>query len=649
MLNQLLLIAVFLAPLPAGPLQTRAGSVAGTLLSNDGQPAVGIRVSAMAVPDATVPGSTASTLLSFVMTDSAGRYRLDNVPAGRYYVTAGLVDLPTYYPGVASLGGATAVSVAAGAAVTGIDFRMAVPAGVTVSGRAIFPPSPANAAPPALATRLALIGAGVGGVQETTLGPDGSFQFLKIRPGSYTLMLSAVAVPQTSAITVADKDVTGIEIVVPLTVIITGTAIVEGGGPIPRFALTFASFEGRGSGAASGATATNGVLNQGQLRTQLPEGEYRVSWSNLPAGYSLKSITAGSVDLLANPFKVATGAPPPPVNVLLGVSSPPPWVKVSGRIVSPQPIQPGVRYQVALTGTPTNPMDAVRTTAIADGSFEFSRVPAGSYTVRLTLPGLLVPPTSLAVGNKDLSGVEIAVPAMKELSGRVTIEGLGQIAPRLSFNVADSSGVVAPPAAAEAQPDGTFRLTLPEGERRVTLTVPGYTVKALSYGTVDVLREPLLRISSTDSAQFQIALVALPTGGVVGNPGGVTGGVLGGILRPTEIPREVVRIEGTPISQPPPLPPQRLGGDVAQANLLTTVNPVYPADARAARVQGVVMLQATIDREGKVTDLRVIRGHPLLNDAAVDAVKQWRYKPQTLNGQPIEVITTITVNFSFQE
>jgi protein TonB len=65
-------------------------------------------------------------------------------------------------------------------------------------------------------------------------------------------------------------------------------------------------------------------------------------------------------------------------------------------------------------------------------------------------------------------------------------------------------------------------------------------------------------------------------------------------------------------------------------------------------VQGVVLLQATISKQGTIQDLRVISGHQLLQQAAVDAVKTWRYKPQLLNGEPIEVITTITVNFTMQ-
>jgi TonB family protein len=648
-MKELLLIAVFLAPL-FGPLQTRTGSVAGQLLSKDGQPAAGIRVSAMAVPDSTSPSSTTTTLVSFVVTDSAGRYRLDNIPAGRYYVTAGLVELPTYYPGVPSLSAATTVNVAVGATVTGIDFTMAVPAGVTVSGRVIFPPSQQPVTP---IRRAALTGGGMP-AQETALGADGSFQFLRVRPGTYNLILNIGAPSQPFSVSVTDKEITGLEIVVPLTVNIAGTVNVEGGGPLPRLTLSFASYKG-------GVTAPfNGTSNQGQFRAQLPEGEYRVSWLALPAGYNLKSITAGSMDLVANPLKVAAGSPPPPLVVTLGVAAPPPWVKVSGRIIGLQAAQTGVPYQMMLMGgLGAATMDTLPTTVNADGSFEFPKVLPGSYAVRFSL-AVPIPPTSLTVGNKDLSGVEIALPTMKVITGRVTIEGLGQVTPRLNFTLADSSGTA--PATAVGQPDGTFRLTLPDGERRLTLNVPGYSVKALSYGSVDLLREPLVKISSTDSAQFQVVLVALAAGvgggaggGVVGGGAGgfgggtgtnVPGGVLGGILGPTQVPQVINRIvESGP---PPPLPPQRIGGDVAQANLLTSVAPVYPPLARAASVQGYVMLQAIIDKEGKVANLTVLQGHPLLNEAAIEAVRQWRYRPQVLVGQPIEVITTITVNFSFQ-
>jgi periplasmic protein TonB len=107
---------------------------------------------------------------------------------------------------------------------------------------------------------------------------------------------------------------------------------------------------------------------------------------------------------------------------------------------------------------------------------------------------------------------------------------------------------------------------------------------------------------------------------------------------------------------PPPAPPmpepapvrqiQRIGGSVQQANLIHQVTPRYPPLARQARVQGVVVLEAVISKEGFVDEMKVVAGHPLLTQAAVDAVKEWRYRPTLLNGEPVAVITTITVSFN---
>jgi TonB family protein len=100
---------------------------------------------------------------------------------------------------------------------------------------------------------------------------------------------------------------------------------------------------------------------------------------------------------------------------------------------------------------------------------------------------------------------------------------------------------------------------------------------------------------------------------------------------------------------PPPAPaPQRIGSVLAPANLIKQVSPIYPPEARAARVQGVVLLQVKIEKQGSVANVQVVSGHPLLTQAAIDAVNQWRYQPVLLNGEPIEVITTVTVNFVMQ-
>ena len=85
---------------------------------------------------------------------------------------------------------------------------------------------------------------------------------------------------------------------------------------------------------------------------------------------------------------------------------------------------------------------------------------------------------------------------------------------------------------------------------------------------------------------------------------------------------------------------------VAQGYLIRQVTPVYPSLARQARIQGTVLLEAVIAKNGSIENLRVLSGHPMLSPAAIEAVKQWRYRPYSLNGEPVEVETQITVNFT---
>ena len=125
------------------------------------------------------------------------------------------------------------------------------------------------------------------------------------------------------------------------------------------------------------------------------------------------------------------------------------------------------------------------------------------------------------------------------------------------------------------------------------------------------------------------------TGGVVGGvPGGSTGGVIGGIIGSAAPPPKVAT-------------PQKLrvSSGVVEGLKLNAPNPTYPQMARIAHIQGDVVLQATISKTGTVENLRAVQGHPILIQAALDAVRQWKYKPYILNGEPVEVETTIKVQF----
>jgi protein TonB len=128
-------------------------------------------------------------------------------------------------------------------------------------------------------------------------------------------------------------------------------------------------------------------------------------------------------------------------------------------------------------------------------------------------------------------------------------------------------------------------------------------------------------------------------GGVEGGiAGGVVGGIPGGILT------------GTAPPPPPPVVPRmvRIGGDIQPPALVHRVEPQYPMLAVTAKVSGKVVLEAVVDEHGVVTDVRVVRSVPLLEDAAVRAVKQWRYQPLVLNGQASEFILEVILTFSLR-
>jgi len=93
----------------------------------------------------------------------------------------------------------------------------------------------------------------------------------------------------------------------------------------------------------------------------------------------------------------------------------------------------------------------------------------------------------------------------------------------------------------------------------------------------------------------------------------------------------------------------RISEKVAQALAIKKIPPNYPKDARQAGIQGSVVMKAAIDTNGDVVNLNLIQGHPKLVPAAIEAVKQWKYKPYLLNGQPVNVETQITVNFTLSK
>ena len=141
----------------------------------------------------------------------------------------------------------------------------------------------------------------------------------------------------------------------------------------------------------------------------------------------------------------------------------------------------------------------------------------------------------------------------------------------------------------------------------------------------------------------ELADIGVPGGVEGGIPGGVPGGIVGGL--PSDIPPPP-----PPATPPPPRAPVRVGGQIQAPALARRVEPIYPDLAVQAHVRGVVILEAIVDKEGHVVDVKVLRtANPILDNAAVTAVRQWRYRPLVLNGLPESFVLTVVLTFELSE
>jgi protein TonB len=176
-----------------------------------------------------------------------------------------------------------------------------------------------------------------------------------------------------------------------------------------------------------------------------------------------------------------------------------------------------------------------------------------------------------------------------------------------------------PPPSAPATPRAAAAAATRSGAVSVALVVPREIPKSIAPDRTE---------RAAPGAQKGIAADLL------GSVPGDSMGIVNSLLRPA-----------TPVL--PRLAPQKLrvSSGVAEGMLVRQVNPQYPAPAKLARIEGRVALQAVIGKDGMIENLHVISGHPFLVAAAIEAVKQWRYKPYFLNGEPVEVETQIVVNF----
>jgi protein TonB len=200
-----------------------------------------------------------------------------------------------------------------------------------------------------------------------------------------------------------------------------------------------------------------------------------------------------------------------------------------------------------------------------------------------------------------------------------------------------------------------YTQALPSAQLRSLLTAPAPPVKATVVTKTEratitrrfsaTLVAPTVIPKSINNVEELAAAPDVTIPGATSQASSAMSNAIPGVLSSIVVPPPPPPAE----TKPKPTQRVRVATGVAEANLIRKVMPVYPALAKSARVQGTVEFTAIISKEGTIQNLQLVRGHPLLVQAAKDAVLQWRYRPTLLNGQPVEVVTDIIVNFTLSQ
>ena len=434
------------------PVQMQPGTVTGRLLSVNGSPAAGIRMAAVPVPEGE-DQAAAPVLFGITQTGADGLYRIENIPPGRYYIFAGLIEFPSYYPKATTLERATPVVVAPGATVSGIDFAMARPAGLTVSGRLGIPSTMRLTS--ATVTLTSQTPRGMSAVPaQFRVGSDGAFEFLRVSPGEYRLTSTLLGATPIS-LTLSETDRT--DVVIPVVdcnagVTVGGRLVGAPSSPIRTISLT---------GSKAGCAPTAMIEPDGSFTFRgVPEGDYRIQMTPAPLGWSGAGLSVGIADLAG-------------ILVRLPAS-----VAVKGRAT----VEDGSVVPRTSRGTPIaiqarrNGGGDVVASMQDDGTFELP-LPVGSY--RISVAGIPSGYTlkSIVQGLRDLSVSTLEVdqdssenirlnlgstwqpPPGVRLTGRLSFAATGALPKSESVVLVSSGSRNGPVRESALAPDGSFEFT----------------------------------------------------------------------------------------------------------------------------------------------------------------------------------------------
>ena len=367
---------------PTPPVPARPGAISGQVQTREGFPAVAVRVSAIPAPPINIRASDGQNYWATpsptgtAITDRDGRYRLNNIPPGRYYLVAGILGQATYFPGVTESERATVVTLAAAGAET-VDFKLAVAHGGLLTGRV----SPAG---DGTAERAVLSGLKLEEILEMPIAADGNFTYGHVPRGAYLLSIFPTPPGMRSlAFEVGDADL-ALNIARPTTRLVTGTIKAERG-PLPRGLLAFTTEQSHVSAR---------INTDGTFTLRLHQGAHMADMVGLPVGYAIASVRSRGADVTRG----LTVGQDDLSGVEITLTAPRRLPALRGRLTglpAGASVPPSVELTGPIVGTITAPIRP-------DGSFEVPAVTPGRYTVGV--PQLAsVPPASVVFYASDES------------------------------------------------------------------------------------------------------------------------------------------------------------------------------------------------------------------------------------------------------
>lgn len=441
-MTQLLLAALLLVQFQTATT-VETGAVTGRLTSGSGAPAASVRIAAMPVSD---DKTAAPVLVSISQTDETGGYRLADVPPGRYYIFAGLIDYPNYYPGTTSLEKAKVITIDPGGTVADIDFSLARPAAIRVSGRITGPSSLGD-----LSGRAVTLSPRVPGRAVTSMtvaaNADGTFVFSRVQPGNYVLS-SALRGSSILDLTVFDDDLSNVELAAidcNAGVPVRGQLVGIPSAPVERLTLTGIRF--RCAPAAS-------VASDGSFTfSNVPEDSYSVRLTPAPLGWSPTNL-------------VVQGANVTGTEIIL-----PATFEIAGRIAvedgsSLPTLARGAPISIQARGPAGN--EVATATVNDDGSFAF-RVVKGQY--RISVPAIPSNYAVKAITSSEFEDLTLQPLNVRDTGHVVEIQiTLGLSESRLPSGVEVTGRVIPPAGGALPKPEGVLLLSSSGGRNAPLLT-----------------------------------------------------------------------------------------------------------------------------------------------------------------------------------